>query len=342
MLIRCGLLAAVTVFTFAQTPSAAIAAPEGDVVGAGNFIHVVANVEKSLEFYHDVLGMELQTGPNGQAAPNPPRLQSTPEIVNLYNATGGQYRVGATLVPGNPMRVELVEWNGVERKPVRPRIQDAGATILKLTVRNIDVVAARIKKSGSSVVTPGGDPVELSDHTRGLLLRDPDGFFVELIEQNPAPATNVPAASNFIDVSFAFVVSDTDPVARVFRDGLGFQPQTGGFGGDKSNLNLYGLTRGQFRVTSALVPGGSFTIELIEFKGVDRASVHSRPQDPGSPVLRLRVQNVDSVVKALSGVGVKIASTGGAPVTLPGGALRAAITSAPDNLFIQVLQAPIR
>src|SRR5271169_4822714 len=43
---------------------AAAAAARGqigpEVIGAGNFIHKVASLDKSLEFYHDVLGMELQ------------------------------------------------------------------------------------------------------------------------------------------------------------------------------------------------------------------------------------------------------------------------------------------
>ena len=329
--------AALATFGAAQTPSAVIAAPEGDVIGVGNFLHIVANLEKSLEFYHDILGMDLQPGPGGQPPPSPRPLLSTPEIVNLYNATGGQYRVGNTQVVGNPMRQELIEWNGVERKPIRPRIQDPGASILKLTVRNLDPIVARVKKSGASIVSSGSEPVQLNEHSRAILLRDPDGFFVELIQTTPEPATRVPAESNFIDVSFAFVVSDSNAMTTVFRDGLGFQPQTGSFGNE--GLALFGLGRAQYRMTKALVPGSSFEVEWIEFKGVDHAAIHSRPQDPGTALLRLRVQNMDSGVKALGAVGVKIVSTGGNPVTLPGGAQRAAITSAPDNLFIQALQA---
>jgi hypothetical protein len=32
---------------------------QGDVIGSGNFSHVVANLDKSIEFYRDVLGLEL-------------------------------------------------------------------------------------------------------------------------------------------------------------------------------------------------------------------------------------------------------------------------------------------
>jgi hypothetical protein len=83
-------------------------------------------------------------------------------------------------------------------------------------------------------------------------------------------------------------------------------------------------------------------VEFLEFKGADRKPVHSRLQDPGSAVLRLVVRDVDAIVKKLDSSGAKVASEGGGVITLPGGntTIRAAITSAPDNLFVQVLQAP--
>jgi len=70
-----------------------------------NFIHLVSNVEKSLEFYHNVLGWTSSRPlATGQESPAPRPYIATPEIVSLYNAAGAQYRVGATLVAGSPMR----------------------------------------------------------------------------------------------------------------------------------------------------------------------------------------------------------------------------------------------
>jgi hypothetical protein len=86
-------------------------------------------------------------------------------------------------------------------------------------------------------------------------------------------------------------------------------------------------------------------VQFLEFKGIDRKPVHSRPQDPGSAVLRLVVREADSTVKLLDAAGVKVASAEGQIVKLPGANanLQAAIVAAPDNLFVQVLQtAPAR
>jgi hypothetical protein len=88
------------------------------------------------------------------------------------------------------------------------------------------------------------------------------------------------------------------------------------------------------------VPGTSFQVSFLEFKDIDRKPVHGRPRDPGAAVLRLLVRDVDAAVKQLDTVGVKVASAGREAVSVPGGAVRAraAILSAPDNLFVQVFQ----
>ena len=313
--------------------AAAQNAPAGEVTGVGNFIHVISDVVKSLEFYHDVLGMDLQ-GPAGTKIDQPRPFLTTPEIVNLYNATGGQYRTGNTLVPDSPMRTELVEWNGVERKPVQPRYQDPGAATMVLGVRDLDTVVARLKKAGSPIVTTGGEPVKIADG-RAILVKDPDGFYVELIER-PGPT----GASNFVDVGFTFTVSDTDRMLHVFKDALGFEFTKGQFQADGSRLKLMGMSKAQFKESASLVPGTSFHVSFLEFKGIDRTPVQSRPQDPGSPVFRLVARDVDAAMKDVAAVGVKVASHNGEAITLKGGpnTLRAAITGLPDNLFVQFIR----
>jgi len=309
------------------------------VTGVGNFIHNVADLDQALAFYHDVLGMEVQRAPGAQPA-GPRPFVSTPEILDLYDAPGSQFRVATALVPESPMRAELVEFKDIDRKPVRPRIQDPGASIFILTVRDLAPVMTRIQAQHAPVVTTGGNPVLLAEGSRAVLVQDPDGFFVELVQQNPEPVTKAPADSNFIGVSFAFTVSDAVRMARVFKDALGFDPQTGNFVKDAAHGKLMGTGGAQIRRTAAMVPGTSFQIEFLEFKGMGGKPVHSRLQDPGSAVLRLLVRDADAAVKQLDAAGAKVASAGGQIVKLPGNNanLRAAIVGAPDNLFVQVLQ----
>src|SRR5580658_6214203 len=79
-------------------PTAPPAAPAGEVLGPGNFIHAVSNLDNSMDFYVNVIGLDLQRGrggPNG-APPPPPVIPrpfiATPEILRLYNAGDAQFR----------------------------------------------------------------------------------------------------------------------------------------------------------------------------------------------------------------------------------------------------------
>src|ERR1700691_5266830 len=115
--------AASAAITFAQAPAVE---PPGEIVGVGNFSHIVQNLDKSLEFYRDVLGLEVTV--NQPFAPNP-------AIAKLGNTLGAQARYVALKVPGSAIGVELIEQKDIERKPQHPRFYDSGAANLTLRVR---------------------------------------------------------------------------------------------------------------------------------------------------------------------------------------------------------------
>src|SRR5580698_8368657 len=101
------------------TLSAQQPAPAGDVTGVGNFSHIVANLDKSVDFYHNVLGLDLATPP----APFSPN----PLIMKLGNTTGGQSHIAVLKIPGTAVGVELIEYKDIDRQPANPRFQDPGA-----------------------------------------------------------------------------------------------------------------------------------------------------------------------------------------------------------------------
>src|ERR1035438_10866903 len=83
-----------------QTPTPA--SPAGEVLGVGNFIHVVADLDKSIEFYRDAIGLDL-TG-----APGPHPFTANAVVSTLYDAPG-QSRVASFRIPGSEMAVEIAE-----------------------------------------------------------------------------------------------------------------------------------------------------------------------------------------------------------------------------------------
>ena len=106
------------------------------VKGVGNFIHDVADLDQSVRFYRDLLGMDV---------PRPPGdWQTTDGVLKMYGAVGGKFRVANAQVTGVAMRVELVEFQGVDRKPVRRAPGEPGAAVLVLTVADLQPVLDRL------------------------------------------------------------------------------------------------------------------------------------------------------------------------------------------------------
>ena len=64
---------------------------------------------------------------------------------------------------------------------MRSRVQDPGATTLVLIVRNVDEAFAPLKQAAVPVVTLGGAPIAVDGgKARAVVVKDPDGHFVEL------------------------------------------------------------------------------------------------------------------------------------------------------------------
>lgn len=311
--------------------------PSEHIVGVGNFIHVVADLERSVAFYRDALGMEMAAAPAG---PRP--FIATPEILRLYDIVGGRYRTASAVVAGSPMRAELIEIADVERRAATRRMQDPGGGILILTVRDIEAAFAQAKFRGAEVVTEARVPISIKDeHGTGrvVMLQDPDGFFVQLVQRDtPVPATA--PAGNIIDVGFAATVDDMDRTMRIFRDSLGFKVTPDPTDHDDARLSLLGVFTAFYRRVWTVVPGSSFQADFIEVHGLDRRQVRTRPRDSGSTIFRLRVADIDKAIFELARAGVKVVSTDGQPVTLAGAAntQRYAILETPDHFFIQLVQ----
>jgi catechol 2,3-dioxygenase-like lactoylglutathione lyase family enzyme len=303
------LIATATATAFAQTTL---------VTNVGNFIHDVADLERSVHFYHDVLGMDLPR-PIGD-------WQTTEGVLKMYDAEGGKFRVANTQIPGSPMRVELAEFQGVENKPVRRPWGAAGTSVLMLTANDLAPIQDRLKASNSPIAAR----LKTACDGRGLVTQDPDGFAVMVVERK---ATGSAAASNFTGMKFGYLVTG-DAIAKGPFAALGLQAnarQSTCRQVEEVLLNSGGP------ISTVTLPGG-FEIWLAQSKAKKETSAGVRPRDPGAAVLRLAVANVDQAVDALRQAQVSVISAGGAIQTLPPAGLRATILRAPDDLLIQVVK----
>jgi hypothetical protein len=231
----------------------------------------------------------------------------------------------------------MVEMKGIDRKPVRPKPQDPGGMTLILLVRDIAAAFAPLKKAGVPVVTPGGEPISFGQNNaaRGVIVTDPDGHFVELLQLAQLPETNAPADSNIVGARVRVTVADTERAMRVYRDVLHFQPQTGSFG-TIPLIDLMGLKGAELRLTNVQFPGSALRMEFIELKGAAGTPIKPRLQDPGATRLQVRVRDLDAAMMGLKAAGSTVISSGGQAVTLQGGR-RAAIMPDADGLFFVLI-----
>ena len=331
------LLAAISLTLIIASPLAAQApagnaAPPGDVIGVGNFAHIVADVDKSLGFYRDVLGLTVTNsipfGPNDAVA-------------KFGHTEGGQSRVAVLKVPGLAMGIELIEYRSIARTPQHPRFVDPGAANMALRIRNLDALFPKIKSyPGVTILTAGGKPVTLTTPNgvlHAVFVQDPDGFVVEMLDVANPPA-DAPPGSVIAGASFEATVRDSGQAVKFYNDLLGFDVKMGAaFNDNQQMASTAGAPGASFRQSTARIPGTTVPFTLIEFRNIQRKTLSGRTQDPGTTVLQLIVKDVDALTKKLKAAGVPIVSTGGAPVQVSP-TLRIAIVRDPNNMLLELAQ----
>lgn len=314
--------------------------PTGIVVGSGNFFSpIVADLDKGIAFYRDGLGLEV-TGAPATGDTNTP-------IRNMFGVPDARLRWTVARPAAIRGGVEIVEITSIPRVARVRRPSDPGAVTLVAFVRDIEAVSARLLALGGRMVTTSGKAVRLPVGTgtaRAVTLADPDGHFVELVQPDILPPSQVPATASLYDVRLRLTVADAAEALRLYGDALGLKAvPVNRFQNDPAVLDMLGVGRGEFRFGSAQVPTTGLVLEFIEYRGMERTTVRGSIQDPGSTRVQIQVRDVDEAIRVLASRGGQVVSTGGVPVELPGRAgatTRAAIVRDPDNLFLVLIQAP--
>src|SRR5204863_6158824 len=85
---------------------------------------------------------------------------------------------------------ELTQFGDLDRQTNKqPDIQDPGAPMMKILVRDLDGVVANAKKANAPILTKGGAAIMAptpSGNAKADIMRDPDGYFVEAIQATQA------------------------------------------------------------------------------------------------------------------------------------------------------------
>jgi catechol 2,3-dioxygenase-like lactoylglutathione lyase family enzyme len=264
-------------------------------------IHAVEDLDTTLAFYREVFGL------NGT-----PNDFPNPAVPQLTNAPGVTLRLSMMRLPG-AMQFELTHFKGLERKPARAAYTDPGAGSIVLYVRDLDAAVANAKKANAPIVTTGGAPVEITNakgKARSILLRDPDGFFVQVVQETPAPGA---PEGNVHRVSLAYTMESAEATAKFYNGMMGLE-LTGpsAFSKDPAILKLVGAPEGtEFRKLTGVIPGPPAYVEFTEFRGVPRTKFHLRVRDPGAPAMAIQVVNLNGMVAQMKAAGTNLISANG-------------------------------
>ncbi len=332
-LIFTGIAAALFAFSSAPTFAAEIAAaPNG--VKLTKYIIGVADLDKSYAFYH-ALGIELAGNKKDLGKPAP----LADMIRNLVDVpTGTKFRNAMLTIPGADFALEMTEFSDITLHAGRPRMTDPGASLLILIVRDAGAALAAAKKAGAEVVTLGGAPlgVGANNANKAVFVKDPDSFYVELLQPATLPVTTAPAGSNIIGARFATVVADAEKAAQFYRDKFGLEAKVDDWITSGNMLKVVGMADGQRRNATVSVPGSSLTWSFFEFKTSGSTSYKLRIPDPGAPAIGFQVRDLTAAATTMKTNGGSVITVGSGLKTPDGGSV--AFTRDPNGVLVEIAQ----
>ncbi|MFP4619903.1 MAG: VOC family protein [Bacteroidales bacterium] len=165
----CSLIAALAVLFF----SSELAHAQGDFSSKTIHIGVIASdLDESLDFYKEVVGMK-QTGEfsvDETMAKESGLSNGVPFDVKVLKLGNGE----------EATQFKLMSFGDRADKQHNDYIYDhSGMQYITINVKDLSPVIERVK--ANNVTMQGSSPVKLGENRYLLLIRDPDGTFVELI-----------------------------------------------------------------------------------------------------------------------------------------------------------------
>lgn len=331
------------------------AAPAGNVLRLGHLGRQIGDIERLIHFYHDVLGTGIQ-GQRNQARP----FFTTPGLLEFANTPSyADFRAVILPLPGTAveagkgqeMTVEAIEFRNMDRHQYVQGLQDIGSSHLVLYLRDLDKALEKLKAEGVAIVTPGGVPVEVtsrygaSGKERGIVVRDPDGYPVELVQLGTVPKTSAPADSNIIGARVSLTVENLEASEKLYTTLVGPELKfwnSPSFTKDEAYNKLWNTPGAEFRYGAALVPGSPVYMEFIQFRGIKQEKKDPLLQDIGTAHFLFMAQDAEVAMSRVKEAGLKTVATSGSYVYI-GPTAPALFTKEINNFFVEfIARAPVQ
>jgi catechol 2,3-dioxygenase-like lactoylglutathione lyase family enzyme len=309
------------------------------VHGLYNWVHSTADAERAFAFYQDIFGIELAASPFVPNAAAPEGIRPWSAVVgdeliwDLTSTHGSRARTVFMRAPNTPFGLELSEFVDIERDHRAANPYDPGASRLIFGVRNFDAVAAKLAGRSAPVVTLRSLP-ETVRGRRALLVRDPDGYLVEVRQASPAEISRA-GPGEVVTTAIGVTVDDTGRALELYRGLLGFAVREV-WEADAAELALNGLGGGRLEQTATVIPGTAIDVVFADFElpeGVTANPFRWRIQDVGSPQFQLEVRDLDGLVERTRAAGYRFLSADGRPIQRPFG--RFVFLLDADNILVE-------
>ena len=324
-------------------------APPGDVLRPGHLGRQIGDIERIIHFYHDLLGTGIR-GERNEARP----FWTSPGLIE-FAATPDYAEFRAVILPipgttptageGQAMAVEAIEFRNMERHQYVQNLHDIGGSHLVLILRDLDAALAILKEAGVPVVTEGGEPVAVpllygtAMDKRAVVVRDPDGYPVELMQLDPAPPTTAPDDSNIIGARISLTVADLEATQKLYKDLMGpdvMMWQGPGFVRDDAYNRLRNTPGAEYRYGATIVPGSPVVLEFIQYRGIQQKTLTPILQDIGTGHILFMVGDMNKFTSRLAAAGMKTLAESGKPVFIAP-TVHALFTTDPNNFFIEFM-----
>jgi catechol 2,3-dioxygenase-like lactoylglutathione lyase family enzyme len=243
-------------------PIAATPKP-GPLVSAVEAIGItVADMDRSVAFYRDVLGFE--------------RLDDVRRAGEawdrLYAIEGAQLRVVGMRL--GEERIELVQWLTPRGRPVPrdSRSHDRWFQHIAVIVNNMDQAHLWLQRHGIERISPS--PQRLPDSNpaaggiRAFYFKDPDGHPLEILQFPPDKGSarwRRPSDRVFLGIDHtAIVVSDTEASLKFYRDALGLRVVGESWNSGIEQERLNDVAGARLRITTLRADAGP-AVEFLEY-----------------------------------------------------------------------------
>jgi lactoylglutathione lyase len=140
----------------------------------------VADLDRALEFYVGALGLEVDAK----------RTATEQYLRDIHGLPFSAVRMAFLRVPNSDSQVELLEYAGVPRHPVRALPSEPGHGHICFLVDDIDALTRRLQAAGYR--SRSERPIEITAGpnrgARAIYFEDPDGHPIEFIQRPRAIA----------------------------------------------------------------------------------------------------------------------------------------------------------